>query len=136
MDIIPHAVATAGNVFTYGGAGATLRVGHGLDADFGPPRLDPAVPGSNFFYAPEIFGWNLFVGFEGRAIARNIFLDGNTFANSQSVSKRPLVGDLQGGLELLFAHARLTYTQAVRTKEFYGQHHPDYVGSVALSVTF
>jgi lipid A 3-O-deacylase len=136
VDVIPHAVGALGNIFTYGGAGATLRFGQSLESDFGPPRMDPAVPGSNFFYAPEVFGWNLFAGFEGRAVARNIFLDGNTFADSQSVRKRPLVGDLQGGFEFLFAHARLTYTQVVRTKEFYGQHHPDYLGSLSLSVTF
>lgn len=136
VDVVPHAVGALGNVFTYAGGGATLRIGQGLKADFGPPRIDPAVPGSDFFYAPEIFGWYVFAGFDGRAVARNIFLDGNSFARSQSVSKRPLVGDLQGGLALLFAHARLTYTQAVRTKEFYGQHHPDYLGSIALSVTF
>src|SRR5258708_3507623 len=90
VDAVPHAAGALGTVFTYAGAGATPRIGQGLPGDFGPPRIDPAVPGSDFFYAPEIFGWYMFAGFDGRAVGRNIFLDGNSFANSQSVSKRPL----------------------------------------------
>jgi hypothetical protein len=46
------------------------------------------------------FGWDLFFGTQGRAVARNIFLDGNTFQNSRSVSKEPVVADLIIGAEL------------------------------------
>ncbi len=136
FDFLPHAVASVGNVFTYAGGGATVRFGHELHADFGPPRIDPAVPGSDTFRAPDAFGWYVFAGGQGRAVARNIFLDGNTFANSQSVSKKPLVGELQAGLALLFPRVRVTYTQTVTSKEFYGQHHPDYLGAISLSAAF
>jgi len=136
VDVVPNLTASLGNVFTYGGGGATIRFGRALGSDFGPPRIDPATPGSDSFRPPDGLGWYLFAGFEGRAVARNIFLDGNTFAHSQTVDKRPLVGDLQAGIALTLAHARLTFTELVRSKEFYGQHHPDYVGAIALSVGF
>jgi Uncharacterized protein conserved in bacteria (DUF2219) len=46
------------------------------------------------------FGWNFFVGTQGRAVAWNIFLDDNTFQNSRSVVKEPVVADLIIGAEL------------------------------------
>jgi hypothetical protein len=35
-DLLPAATVSLGNVSTYAAAGATLRIGRGLDADFGP----------------------------------------------------------------------------------------------------
>ena len=136
VDLIPNAVGSFGNVFTYGGGGVTIRFGDDLQADFGPPRIGPAVPGSDSFRPRDGFGWYAFAGVEGRAVLRNITLDGNTFSDSQSVRKRPLVADLQGGLALMYDDVRLTYTLAARSKEFYGQDGYDYLGSVALSVAF
>lgn len=135
-DVIPNAVGSLGNVFTYGGAGFTLRFGDALQADFGPPRISPSIPGSDSFHPTDGFGWYVFAGSEGRAVLRNITLDGNTFENSQSVRKRPLVADLQGGLALLYKNVRMTYTLTARSKEFYGQDGYDYFGSAELSVAF
>jgi lipid A 3-O-deacylase len=135
-DVIPNVEVSLGNVMTYGGAGGTFRFGEQLASDFGPARQRPSVPGSDSFRMPAGFGWYVFAGGEARAIGHNIFLDGNTFANSQSVSTKPFVADVQGGLALLYKRARLTYTQMMRTKEFDGQHHPDYLGSLALSIAF
>lgn len=42
--------------------------------------------------------WNLFVSVEGRAVVRNIFLDGNSWVESHGVDKRPFVGELGYGL--------------------------------------
>lgn len=136
FDLIPSAVGSLGNVFTYGGGGVTLRFGQGLQSDFGPPRISPSMPGSDSFHLPDGFGWYLFAGVGGRAVLRDITLDGNTFADSQHVRKRPLIGDLQAGLALLFDHTRLTYTMTARSKEFYGQHSINYFGSLALSIAF
>lgn len=136
VDVIPNVVGSLGNIYTYAGGGGMIRLGRELQSDFGPARIDPALPGSDSFHAPERFGWYVFAGVEGRAVARNIFLDGNTFATSQSVSKKPFVGDLQGGFALLYGRTRLTYTQVARSKEFDGQRGADYLGSIALSIAF
>ncbi len=136
VDLVPNAAGSLGNVFTYGEGGLTIRFGEGLQSDFGPPRISPFVPGSDSFHPPLGFAWYLFAGAEGRAVLRNITLDGNTFEDSQSVRKRPLVADLHAGLALLYDHTRLTYTVLARSKEFYGQRSIDYIGSIALSVAF
>src|SRR3546814_17784538 len=98
VDVTPHLGAALGNVYTYGAGGLTLRFGEDLPDDYGPPRIRPALPGSDYFRPTDDFGWYFFAGAEGRIVARNIFLDGNTFKDSHSVDKRPLVADLQAGL--------------------------------------
>lgn len=140
-DFTPHYGGALGNVFTYGAAGATMRLGDGLPRDYGPPRIRPSLPGSGFFvpnYGQEngTVAWYMFAGAEVRAVARNIFLDGNTFADSGSVDRHILVGDLQGGLVLTISQVRTSFTYVVRSKEFEGQEKPDQFGSISLSYAY
>ena len=44
FDVLGNLSGSVGNVLTYAGAGATLRFGDNLKVDFGPPRIQPAVP--------------------------------------------------------------------------------------------
>jgi len=136
VDAVPHFGGALGNVYTYGTAGFTLRLGSNLDDDFGPPRIRPSLPGSGFFRPESGLSWYFFAGVEGRAVLHNIFLDGNTFTDSHSVDKKPLVGDLQAGLVFQWSRFRFSYTQIFRTKEFDGQHRSDIFGSLTLSYHF
>lgn len=136
LDFTPHLGAALGNVFTYGNAGGTVRYGKRLPDDFGPPRIQPGLPGFGDFPPASGFGWYLFAGVEGRAVARNIFLDGNTFRDSRSVDKRHLVGDLQFGFVLDRSDVRLAYTHVLRTREFRTQERMDGFGSFSLSVRY
>lgn len=136
FDATPHAGVALGNVFTYANAGVMLRFGQRLPLDYGPPRIQPSLPGSGFFVPQEGFGWYLFAGVEGRAVARNIFLDGNTFRDSRSVDKEPLVGDLQFGIALTWHNVRLSYTHVLRTREFETQGKADDFGAFSLTVRF
>lgn len=133
-DLTPHAGGAIGNVYAFANAGLTLRVGKDLQQDFGPPRVGPGVSGSAFFGPRKSFGWYLFAGFEARAVARNIFLDGNTFRDGPRVSKRPFVGDLQAGLAVTFDQVRLSYTHVWRTREFYDQPARDQFGALTASM--
>lgn len=137
VDATPHAGVALGNVFTHAEAGLMLRFGRDLPQDYGPPRIRPSLPGSDFFEPHRDFGWYLFAGAAGRAVARNIFLDGNSFdADSPQVARRNLVGDAQMGLSVTFGDVRLSFTQIFRTKEFDGQGKPDQFGSINISVRF
>ncbi len=136
IGLSPHVGAAAGNVFTHANAGLTLRVGTDLGSDYGPPGIQPRLPGSDFFVPSRDFGWYLFAGVDGRAVARNIFLDGNTFTDSPSVDKNPLVGDAQLGLAVTFETVRLAYTHVFRSKEFEGQRSPDSFGALTLSYRY
>jgi lipid A 3-O-deacylase len=136
FDLTPHVGGALGNVYTYANAGLTMRFGWKLPLDYGPPRIQPSVPGSGLFAAGGGFTWYLFAGYEGRAVARNIFLDGNTLRESRSVDKEPLVGDLQWGAVLAWRRVRASYTHVVRTREFETQVAHDEFGAVSLSMSF
>ncbi|HEY8580935.1 MAG TPA: lipid A deacylase LpxR family protein [Beijerinckiaceae bacterium] len=134
LDLTPHAGAALGNVYTFANAGVTFRIGKDLQQDYGPPRIGPSVPGSGYFVPRSTLGWYLFAGVEGRAVARNIFLDGNTFVDSRSVSRTPLVLDLQAGFSVTLDQLRVSYTHVWRTKEYETQRTPDQFGAVSVSL--
>lgn len=138
-DMTPHVGAALGNVFTHAAAGLTLRFGEPPRFDYGPPRLQPHTPGSEY-YAPrdpdDTFGWYVFAGAEGRAVARNIFLDGNTFRDSPSVDKELFVGDLSAGVVLTFDDVRVSYVQVLRSKEFEGQDGVSLFGAFSVGYRF
>jgi hypothetical protein len=137
FDFLPHLGATVGNVMTYAAAGSTFRVGAGLpDQDFGPPRIRPSVPGSDFFTREDEIGWYLFGGGEARAVARNIFLDGNTVADSHSVAKNNLVYEVQGGVAVSYDRARLVFTTVLRSPEEENDERYDLFGALTLGLRF
>ncbi len=130
----PHRVLALGNVYTYAGGGMMLRLGDNLKNDIGPPNISPGFPGAAFF-SPAKGGhsWYLFGGLEARAVVQNIFLDGNTFTDSHSVDKKPLVLDLQYGVAYQRNNMRFSYSHVVRSKEFDDQKENASFGSFNFS---
>jgi lipid A 3-O-deacylase len=139
-EIIPDAGITAGNVFTFAEAGFLVRWGRGLKADWGPEMIRPGYSGTSYFSGDRAgvkVGWDLFFGTQGRLVARNIFLDGNSFQNSRSVVKEPVVGDLVIGAELFSARGlRFGFSLVARTPEFRKQRGIDNFGSFDGAYTF
>lgn len=138
MRVEPNVNVSLGNVYTYAGSGATVTLGPYKDRlQDTPPRVRPAMAGTGFFDTPDKdFSWYVFAGVDGRAMARNIFLDGNTFKDSNSVDKKYLVGDANAGLALTYDDYRLAYTLNYRTIEFDTQDDPSVFGSLTLSTRF
>ena len=136
FDFTPHVGGSVGNLATYLNLGATVRVGEGLARDYGPPRIRPSLPGSGFFLPYDGIGWYFYAGVDGRAVARNIFLDGNTFTDSHSVDSKTWVGDVQMGLVLTLNAVQVAYTHIYRTREFQGQESGDNFGAVSISTRF
>jgi hypothetical protein len=140
VDLIPELGASLGNVFTYGETGALLRFGRNLQADYGPARIRPALSGTDYFnrdYLDGDFGIYGFVGVQGRAIARNIFLDGNSFRSGPSVDKEPLVADLQAGVSVFWlSGTRLDVSVVHRTEEFEAQDGGDAIGVVSFGASW
>jgi len=135
-DVIPHIAVTLGNIATDAGIGGLIRFGENLQDDFGPPRIRPGLPGAETFGRTGGLDWYLFAGGELRAVARDIFLDGNSWKDSHSVDKEPLVVDLQTGFALLFNRFRLTYTHVFVSPEFRQQSQWDQYGALTLSLNF
>jgi hypothetical protein len=142
-EILPHAGAAVGTVRTFANVGAELRAGLNLPDDFGTSSIGPAAttstPVDGMMGADRSrfdLGAYLFVRVDGRAVARNIFLDGNTFEDSHSVSSNPLVADLSAGAAINYKNTKLSYALVYRTKEFKGQDEGQVFGAVSLNWTF
>jgi hypothetical protein len=136
FDAEPHYGAAIGNIYDFANAGLMARLGFNLPSDYGPMRIDPSMPGSNFFEPNGGFSAYIFAGVDGRAIARNLFLDGNTFEASPSVKKLNLVYDYDLGAAITFNAMRLSYTYVIRSREFSTQPKVSKFGAVALSFRF
>jgi hypothetical protein len=85
-------------------------------------------------FAGGPLSWSIFAGVQGRAVAHNLFLDGNTFEDSASVERTPFVADFQTGLSISAGDWRLAYTYVWRTEEFETQPTRQDFGALALSV--
>jgi len=130
-DAIVHAGGAVGNVSTYFNSGLEVRCGLNLPRNFGASLIRPAgstrfMPGGK----PAIY---LFAAVNGKYVLRDIFLDGNTFADSHSVDKKDFVADLATGLTVSYGKLMLTYTQVSRTREFIGQDKAHDFGSLTLT---
>lgn len=135
----PNVSLALGNVNTFVGFGGTLTFGpNQKQLQDTPPRIPPAMTGTGYFDTPASrdYDWYLFTGINARAVARDIFLDGNTFRDSESVDKKNFVADANAGVALTYGQTRLSYTLIYRTKEFYGQEDPSIFGSLTVTRRF
>ena len=121
LDIIPHAGATVGTVQTFARAGGIVRLGRNLSG-FGPDSVEAGGAMLQSTYQQiqnrPCFEYYLFAGFDVRAVAYNVFLDGNFFRSSPSVDRKDGVYDVLVGLSLRYRAARLSLTQIRRSEEF------------------
>lgn len=134
FEISHHGGVTLGNVYTYASAGVMVRWGTALENDIGPPTIAPGFTGLPVFRPNPGPNWYFFAGIEGRAMGRNVFLDGNTFTDSHSVNKEPLVGDFNFGFAFQFRNMRLAFTNIIRSKEFKGQVERARYGAINLTL--
>lgn len=141
VDAIAGYGAALGNAAIYAKLDGEARLGWNLPADFGAATIrfggDTSAPASAS--DPRLRGdWGayLFAGLDLRAIARDIFLDGNTFRDSASIEKEPFVASFGAGASIVAGSWKLTYTQIYRTKQFELQARPHAYGSISVSYTF
>lgn len=136
LAVAPHFGLTAGNIYTYANSGLTFKVSSksGRWADK-PLMVRPSIAGTGFFPRTKELYWEVFLAAEARVVGRNIFLDGNTFRDSHSVAKKPLVGDASAGVTFTWGRLRLGYTLVLRTKEFDGQDKKHLFGAVNIGYT-
>ena len=139
-DLIARGGISLGNIRTNVATGFAVRVGWQLPGDFGPDLIRPA---GGSLAATQRFSAYVFGSGETRAVARDIFLDGNTWSSSLSVDRRPVVADLNLGIALRtplsgpgLKGLQFTYTQNYRTKDYYGQLQRDVFGSAGITFFF
>lgn len=139
QDLIWHWGGAVGNLASYLNAGAEWRFGWRLPDDFGSTPLRPAgentAPPKSYRAQNEWRG-HLFATFDARMVANNITLDGNTFKDSHSVSKRTFVADVGYGLVITKGLWKVAIARYHRTREFDTQKDLPVFGSVTVSKQF
>ncbi len=136
IDFIPHVSGAIGTLGTHIGVGGMARIGRGLHHDYGPPRVRPSLPVSQYYRRESGSSWYIFAGLDARLVVHNIFLDGNNFSSSHSVDKEPFVADLQAGFVWNNSRFRVAYNWVYRSREFKRQDERDLFASLSLSVHF
>ncbi|MCF6253618.1 MAG: lipid A deacylase LpxR family protein [Thiomicrorhabdus sp.] len=136
FGVNPQITGVVGNAYTYGALGTMFRFGSNLKRDFSPPTIRPGFLGVIYFQESKQPSWYGFLGFEGRAVLRDIFLDGNSFAESHRVEKETFVGDIQYGFGYMFEKIRLLYSELIRNNEFTTQQAGTHYGLLNLSVRY
>lgn len=137
MDVSPRFGANLGSVFIDANAGVIGRIGNFLPHAF-PPRINPSATGTGKILRAKKtgVGWYIFGGFETRAVARNMFLDGGIFDNGHTVAKRQFVNEISAGIALSYDRFALSYSYVHRSREFELQSEAQAFGSINLSIAF
>ncbi|WP_136679776.1 lipid A deacylase LpxR family protein [Neptunomonas sp. XY-337] len=137
-DFISHYGGSIGNVASYLNAGGEMRFGWNLPKDFGTSALRPggdnSSPGAT--RTSRSIGLHGFISIDGRIVLNNIFLDGNTFRNSHSVSKKHFVADGAIGIASTYENWKVSVALVHRTKEFKQQGKGHAFGSITLSYNY
>jgi hypothetical protein len=146
-DVMVHGLVTAGNGWDYADAGFLMRLGYHLPLDYGPARPTfgevasmPYVPGGT---PPNGEDWKLdslsvyvCAGADAQAVARDISLNGNTFANSPSVTNEIFVGQAVGGIVVQYGSIYTAFLTTFTTKTFQLQEAPQWEGIATLGWRF
>ncbi|MBC2595694.1 lipid A deacylase LpxR family protein [Ruficoccus amylovorans] len=142
-DFVGNAGFTAGNVYVYGNAGFMFRAGYNIPHDYGTSLIRPAgtygnpVNNSDPRLADSLdFSIYGFAGTQQYIMGRNIFLQGNTFANSASIGMKNWVGDFSMGIGATTGPFMCNFTMNWRSNEFDGESGGQWFGSLNMSVLF
>jgi hypothetical protein len=113
IDVVPHGGVLVGTAQTYAFGGVTGRVGWRMSG-FPALLLRNTATAAEARSAAEI---EFVAGIEGRAFARNAFVEGNMLGSGPRLSKESLVGDLRWGLAARLLDWRLSYSIVRRSSE-------------------
>ena len=138
-DVICNTGGGIGNLKTFYNIGILARYGLNVPNDFGNFPIQPAtcfngqLKGSSRGNSKKRFGIHSFMSAGAQVVFHDILLDGNTFRDSHSVDKKPVVGIFTGGIGLIYGRIKTVVAYVVRTKSFETQKDPDVFGSLSIS---
>ena len=123
VDLIPMGGAMLGNFLIQAQVDAQLRIGYHLPGDFGTTSLRGIgyLPFPQDDVTTSSWGIYAFAGYGANLVARNITLDGNSFAHSRSVDRRLFLPAAEFGGSFWTTSFQTTFSYIMWGKEFYGQ---------------
>lgn len=133
LDAVPRLGFDLGNVFVRANADMLFRFGVHLPDDFGPGRIMDYADATGGWSAEHDWGVYAYARPGIRAVAHNLFLDGNTFADSPSVDSLPFVAELTLGLAGRWGSWEAGYSITLMTHEFENQGSSDSHASIFIA---
>lgn len=139
VDLVPFFGGGIGNVSIDAHLGGMVRLGTSLEDDLGPAR--PSMTNGDNFVNPTSQNKNrksiyVFASGQGIAIARNIFLDGNTFRNSHRVKKYPFLLETEFGVVGSYKRWTGTWRFVSRSPEFEQRSRINSFASISLGYEY
>ncbi len=142
-DAIVNTGGGIGNALTYYDLGLSFRTGWNVPDDFGNYPIRPISTintalgaGNGRLLNGHRYGLYLFLSANCRLVLHNILLDGNTFQNSHSVDKNPVVGRFVSGVGFVTGRINASFAFVLETKEFKTQDRPQHYGSINISFVY
>jgi hypothetical protein len=138
IELIPMGGGFLGNYLIQAETDAQCRIGYHLPDDFGTTVLRGIgyLPFAQEGKTHHTWGIYAFAGGGASLVARNLVLDGNSFADSRSVDKRIFLPAGEVGASLWTRWFQATFSYVMWGKEFYGQQTREDYGSVLISCLF
>jgi lipid A 3-O-deacylase len=136
FDLIPHLAGGLGNVYIYASTGLQMRLGWNLPGDFGAKIIRPGGDCTVSFRQSGKSGVHFFAALDGKALLRNIFLDGNTFQDSHRVDKRPFTMDIKLGIGMRMCRFNFSLATVLWTKRFKTEKREQIFISLNLSYSY
>ncbi len=141
IELIDSTQLALGNVDTRLSYGWRLRAGRQLPSDFKLGKIRHADPGfepeDHYGIFAQVAEPTTHLYFELQVsesyVARNIFLEGNTFRDSHSVKKRDWVSEISAGFTYGKEDFRTSFLYTYRTQEFSTQNDGAAYGSITFS---
>ena len=136
-DFLPSLSIGLGDVRDYVQVGGSVRIGQGLNADFGVPRIRPGLSGGDVYVPTQPVTWYVFAGADGQAVGYDLLLQSHPFRSGPHVNTTWDVAEAQAGAALIAYGLRLTVAYVVQSPEFQGQRGGWHqFGSASLGVRF
>jgi len=140
--LIPTFEADVGNIAIRATAGISARFGWNIPKDFGASTMSTggetgiAVYGQHSNTHRDNWSFSVNLNVSSSAVARDIFLDGNTFAQSHSVDKKYFIVGAGAGFTARYKQVALDYHYQKHTKHFDTEKSNHGYSSVIVSILF
>ena len=141
-SFVPFTSAELGNIAINASAGFSTRIGWNISKDYGLSSInignDPGIPVYGEYKNMRTHPWGFSFNFTaaGTAVARDIFLDGNTFESSHSMPKKAFVAYYGFGFTLRYKNVVLDIMEIQNTRQFKGQKESHGIGSIIISYLY
>jgi hypothetical protein len=123
LHLEPHGSLTLGTLRTGGVGGLSFKAGWNA-----PPTLDWWGPGFGAFY------FRLAAGLEAELVLRDLFIDGNTWKESLSTERTPVVGRASVGLEIGAEPLAVSFAVTRSSIQFSHQLESHSVGAISIII--